>query len=116
MSPPGLTNAKRGVNFHSMDNKTNGHLPLAGFYLLERTRPGLAKLDDLNGSIVAILNGLGVPAEKLRARRIAVAVGSRGIASLQEIVSAVCGWLKSQGAQPFVFPAMGSHGGGTAEG
>jgi acyl-CoA synthetase (AMP-forming)/AMP-acid ligase II len=99
-----------------MDNKTNGHLPLAGFYLLERTRPGLAKLDDLNGSIVAILNGLGVPAEKLRARRIAVAVGSRGIASLQEIVSAVCGWLKSQGAQPFVFPAMGSHGGGTAEG
>jgi hypothetical protein len=99
-----------------MDNKTNGHLPLAGFYLLERTRPGLAILDDLNGSIVGILNGLGVPAEKLRGRRIAVAVGSRGIASLQEIVSAVCGWLKSQGAQPFVFPAMGSHGGGTAEG
>jgi lactate racemase-like protein len=99
-----------------MDNKTNGHLPLAGFYLLERTRPGLVKLDDLNGSILGILNGLGVPAEKLRGRRIAVAVGSRGIASLQEIVSAVCGWLKSQGAQPFVFPAMGSHGGGTAEG
>jgi hypothetical protein len=28
----------------------------------------------------------------------------------------VCGWLKAQGAQPFIFPAMGSHGGATAEG
>ncbi len=113
---PGLTNVKRSVNFHSMDNKTNGHLPIAGFYLLERTRPGLPKLEDLKGSILEILNGLGVPAEKLRGKRIAVAVGSRGIASLQEIVGAVCGWLKSQSAKPFVFPAMGSHGGGTAEG
>jgi hypothetical protein len=43
-------------------------------------------------------------------------VGSRGIANLPEIVRAVCGWLKTQGAQPFVFPAMGSHGGATAEG
>jgi len=43
-------------------------------------------------------------------------VGSRGIASLQEIVRAVCGWLKSHGALPFVFPSMGSHGGGTADG
>ena len=111
-----MTNLNRGVNFHFMDNKTHGHLPLAGFYLLERTRPGLPKLDDLNGSIQRTLNGLGVPGDKLRGKRIAVAVGSRGIASLQEIVGAVCGWLKSQGGKPFVFPAMGSHGGGTAEG
>ena len=62
------------------------------------------------------LNGLGIAAEKLHGKRIAVAVGSRGIASLQEIVAAVCGWLKEHGAQPFIFPAMGSHGGGTAEG
>jgi len=112
----GLTNVQRGVNFHFMDNKTDGHLPLAGFYLLERTRPGLPGLDDLRGSILGILNGLGLPAEKLRGKRIALAVGSRGIASLQDIVGAACDWLKSQGAKPFVFPAMGSHGGGTAEG
>jgi hypothetical protein len=59
---------------------------------------------------------LGIAAEKLRGKRVAVAVGSRGIASLQEIVGAVCGWLKAQGARPFIFPAMGSHGGGTGEG
>ena len=96
--------------------KTDGHIPLASFYLLERTGPSLAKLDDLSRSIVATLEGLGIAPEKLRGKRIAVAVGSRGIASLKDIVSTVCGWLKAQGAQPFVFPAMGSHGGATAEG
>jgi len=96
--------------------KTDGHIPLASFYLLERTEPSLAKLDDLSRSIVATLEGLGIAPEKLRGKRIAVAVGSRGIASLKDIVSTVCGWLKAQGAQPFVFPAMGSHGGATAEG
>jgi hypothetical protein len=96
--------------------KTNGHIPLASFYLLERTEPSLPKLDDLSSSILESLRGLGIGAEKLRGRRIAVAVGSRGIASLQEIVGVVCGWLKAQGARPFIFPAMGSHGGGTAEG
>jgi hypothetical protein len=96
--------------------KTDGHIPLASFYLLERTEPSLPKLDDLRGSILEALEGLGIAAEKLRGKRIAVAVGSRGIASLKDIVNAVCGWLKAQGARPFIFPAMGSHGGGTAEG
>jgi hypothetical protein len=96
--------------------KTDRHIPVASFYLLERTEPSLPKLDDLSGSILKTLSGLGIGAEKLRGKRVAVAVGSRGIASLQEIVGAVCGWLKAQGARPFIFPAMGSHGGGTAEG
>jgi hypothetical protein len=95
---------------------TDGHIPLAGFYLLDRTEPSLPKLDDLGSSILETLRGLGIAAEKLRGKRVAVAVGSRGIASLKEIVQAVCGWLKAQGAQPFIFPAMGSHGGATAEG
>jgi hypothetical protein len=96
--------------------KTGAHIPLASFCLLERTEPSLPKIDNLGSSIPETLRGLGIAAEKLRGKRVAVAVGSRGIASLKEIVQAVCGWLKAQGAQPFVFPAMGSHGGGTAEG
>src|SRR5262245_52209131 len=48
--------------------------------------------------------------------RIAIAVGSRGITNLQAIVSALLELLKSAGAQPFIVPAMGSHGGATAEG
>ena len=48
--------------------------------------------------------------------RIAIGVGSRGIANIAEIVKAVADYWISQGMRPFLFPAMGSHGGGTAEG
>jgi hypothetical protein len=48
--------------------------------------------------------------------RIAVAVGSRGITNLQQIVSLTVDWLKERGTTPFIVPAMGSHGGATPEG
>ena len=48
--------------------------------------------------------------------RIAVGVGSRGLSNLPEIVRAVVAKLKAAGASPFITPAMGSHGGATAEG
>jgi Domain of unknown function (DUF362) len=49
-------------------------------------------------------------------RRVAVAAGSRGIDRYSEVVAAVVATLKAAGARPFVIPAMGSHGGGTAPG
>ncbi len=48
--------------------------------------------------------------------RIAVTAGSRGIAHIDRILRGLVQFLKGNGAQPFLFPAMGSHGGGTAEG
>ena len=48
--------------------------------------------------------------------RIAVGVGSRGIANIAVITKAVVDFWKSRGARPFIIPVMGSHGGGTAEG
>lgn len=48
--------------------------------------------------------------------RVAVAVGSRGISCLEEITRSLVGWLRSCGAEPFVVPAMGSHGGADADG
>ena len=48
--------------------------------------------------------------------RIAIAVGSRGIANLASIVREVVAYVKGRGGQPFIVPAMGSHGGATAEG
>ncbi len=48
--------------------------------------------------------------------RIAVGVGSRGIANLAEIVTEVLRILIDAGAKPFIIPAMGSHGGATPEG
>jgi len=47
---------------------------------------------------------------------IAVGVGSRGLANLPTLVQVLVDELKKRGAVPFVVPAMGSHGGATAEG
>jgi hypothetical protein len=48
--------------------------------------------------------------------RIAIAIGSRGVAEIPQIVKVTVEALKALGAQPFIVPAMGSHGGATAEG
>lgn len=48
--------------------------------------------------------------------RIAVGVGSRGIANLPEIVAAALKVIRASGAEPFIVPAMGSHGGATPSG
>jgi hypothetical protein len=47
---------------------------------------------------------------------VALTVGSRGLASLPELVRAIAGELRALGAVPFIVPSMGSHGGATAEG
>lgn len=94
----------------------NGDPGLAPFYVLERTRAGLPGLADLDAEVRRELSSLALPPARLRGRRIAVTVGSRGVASVAEIARAICAWLKEQGATPFVFAAMGSHGGATAEG
>ncbi len=58
--------------------------------------------------------GLG---ERIQAgQSVAIAVGSRGIAKLAEIVAAAVRYVDAVGGKPFIVPAMGSHGGGTAEG
>lgn len=49
-------------------------------------------------------------------QRVAVAVGSRGIKNLQEIVKLTIDSIKEMGADPFIVSAMGSHGGGSEEG
>ena len=51
-----------------------------------------------------------------RGKRIAITAGSRGIAGLVEILATVVARLRDWGAEPFIVPAMGSHGGATAEG
>lgn len=50
------------------------------------------------------------------ASTVAVGVGSRGIASIEEITRTVVKALRTHGHTPIIIPAMGSHGGGTAEG
>jgi hypothetical protein len=95
---------------------TNGGNPLSKLHRIERVAPSVPGLTDLAGEIHAALDSLALDAARLRGKTIAVSAGSRGIANFKEIVRAACDWLKAQGATPFVFPAMGSHGGATPEG
>ena len=56
-------------------------------------------------------------ASKVKPRdTIAITAGSRGIANIAEITKAIVDHVKSLNCQPIIVPAMGSHGGATAEG
>lgn len=59
-------------------------------------------------------SGMG---ERIRpGMRIAITAGSRGIRNVDEITRSVAACVRARGASPFIVPAMGSHGGATAEG
>lgn len=47
---------------------------------------------------------------------VAITVGSRGISNIVLLTKTLANFVKEKGAVPFVVPAMGSHGGATAEG
>lgn len=48
--------------------------------------------------------------------RIAITAGSRGMGGFVEIISGIVDAVKAAGGEPFIIPAMGSHGGAVAEG
>lgn len=73
-------------------------------------------IDDVEAAVNRELDRL-LPLSAIRAGdRVAVGVGSRGIDRLETIVRTVCARLRQAGARPAIIPAMGSHGGATAEG
>ena len=72
------------------------------------------RLADIPGGVRQALRSAALPLR--RGDTVAVGAGSRGIANIDVVVRATVDELKAQGARPFVFPAMGSHGGATAEG
>ena len=74
------------------------------------------RIKDIGGHIKRELSQSDMAKRVPRGARIALGVGSRGIANIATIVKAVVDFWKEQGAHPFVIPAMGSHGAATAEG
>ena len=74
------------------------------------------QIKDIPGTVKAELDRLSLKGIVKPGQRIAITGGSRGIANIAVILKAMVEYLKSLGAQPFIFPAMGSHGGGTPEG
>ncbi len=74
------------------------------------------RVDDVPGAIRAEMARLGVAAKVRPGMRVAVTAGSRGINGIPTILRTVVGELTRLGAEPFLVPTMGSHGGATAEG
>ena len=74
------------------------------------------RVADIPGAVQAELKKLALEQRIRPGQRIALTGGSRGVANIALILKTVVDYLKSLGAKPFIFPAMGSHGGATAEG
>ena len=71
---------------------------------------------DIAAAVDAEWDRLRSSLDVLPAARVAVGVGSRGVDNLALVTRKVVDKLRQVGAEPFVIPAMGSHGGATAAG
>ena len=81
-----------------------------------RQKFSAAEVKNIPTEIRALFQKEGRAKKIKKGSRIAVAVGSRGINSIDKVVQALIQELKQLGTLPFIVPAMGSHGGATAEG
>ncbi|GAB4437565.1 MAG: lactate racemase domain-containing protein [Chloroflexi bacterium OHK40] len=89
--------------------------PLPPLYRVRQrweTRP----IADIPGAVRAQLDAVGLRGRITPGMRVAVTAGSRGIRDIVAITAAAVAWLREAGAEPFIVPAMGSHGGATATG
>lgn len=85
------------------------------FVRLRLQQPELPALRNVPATVADALDASGLFALPAGSR-IAVAVGSRGIAEIDTVTRASVSWLTERGLVPFIVPGMGSHGGGTADG
>ncbi len=76
-------------------------------------RPQLA---DIQSAVTAGLTSAGLPEQIKSGQTVAITAGSRGVANIAQITRHCVDFCKTLGAKPYIVPAMGSHGGATAEG
>jgi hypothetical protein len=79
--------------------------------LVEQRADSPRALRDIRAAVGEALRSVEIPTGS-----VAVGVGSRGVGRISDVVAALVALLKEAGAEPFVIPAMGSHGASTAEG
>lgn len=91
------------------------HMELSRTVLVKQNFPD-RRIADIPAEVQKQMQASGLGASLKAGSRVGVGVGSRGITNLPVIVRAVIDYWKSAGMQPFIFPAMGSHGAATAQG
>ena len=89
------------------------HLPRLFPLRQRRERP---RVEDPAGQTRREWERLGLAHRIRPGHRVAITAGSRGVANIPDILRAIVRGVRSMGGEPFLVPAMGSHGGGTVEG
>jgi len=74
------------------------------------------RIPDIPGEVRKQLSLASFASRLKPGSRVAIGIGSRGIANVATIARATVEYWKAEGMRPFIFPAMGSHGAATAEG
>lgn len=92
------------------------HMPLPLMQVARLHHPKSEAIGDIDAAVDKALAQAKRLDDLPENAAIAVAVGSRGIAHIQTVVAAAVSHLKKRSFAPFIVPAMGSHGGATAEG
>ena len=83
---------------------------------LVKQRLYASKLRNLQDTLQSSISALPVLNQTKPGDTVAVAVGSRGIDQIDRVLYVCLNCLKEKGLRPYIVPAMGGHGGGTAEG
>lgn len=73
-------------------------------------------IDDVGLAVKQQIDRAEIAATIKPGAKIAIGVGSRGVANIAAATKAAVASIKNHGGEPFIFPAMGSHGGATVEG
>ena len=74
------------------------------------------KIENIEKELIKKLNEKNSGINIKPHQRIAITAGSRGISNYSNLLKIIVDFIKNKGAVPFIVPAMGSHGGGTASG
>lgn len=74
------------------------------------------RIEDVEGAVRKALSDAGVVDRISHGARVGITGGSRGINNILRVYKELVNVVREQGAEPFIFPAMGSHGGATEEG
>ena len=86
------------------------------FHAAQRFADTHIKREEIEAAIFHEIRRSGMDLRIRPGMRVAITAGSRGIRNVDEITRSIAAFVKSRGAVPFIVPAMGSHGGATAEG
>lgn len=74
------------------------------------------KVEDIKSEVYKQFDLIGLKEKIKPEAQIGITCGSRGINNIDKIIKAAVDYVKDNGGKPFIIPAMGSHGGATAEG